>query len=89
MTTALLYKKRWRICLLKKYSQTAETLLTRCLNSAQAQGFCQKICSTVYLLKSTAANDIIEESEFCIKNIINDAKFVAGEHRKNQPGRKI
>ena len=25
------------------------------------------------------ANDIIEESEFCIKNIINDVKFLAGD----------
>lgn len=42
-------------------------------------GFLSKNILNQISFKEYYANDIIEESEFCIKNIINDAKFLPGD----------
>lgn len=45
-------------------------------------GFLSKNILNVISFNEYYANDIIAESEFCIKNIINDVKFVAGDVEK-------
>lgn len=47
-------------------------------------GFLSKNILNEIGFKEYYANDIIEESEFCIKNIINDAKFLPGDIEKIQ-----
>ena len=42
-------------------------------------GFLSKSILDKIEFKEYYANDIIEESEFCIKNIIKDVKFLAGD----------
>ncbi len=45
-------------------------------------GFLSKNIQDKISFKEYYANDIIEESEFCIKNIINNAKFLPGDIEK-------
>lgn len=45
-------------------------------------GFLSRNITDKISFKEYYANDIIEESEYCIKNIINNAKFLAGDIEK-------
>lgn len=66
-----------------------EKILDNCGNSFDkvfefgvGTGFLSKNMLNRISFKEYCANDIIEESEFCIKNIINDVKFFAGDIEK-------
>ncbi len=66
-----------------------DKILTNCGNSfdkifefGAGTGFLSKNILNKITFKEYYANDIIEESEFCIKNIINNVNFVAGDIEK-------
>lgn len=52
-------------------------------------GFLSKNILSEIKFEEYYANDIIEESEFCIKNIINDAKFLPGDIEKIELNEKF
>ena len=69
--------------------QLIEKVLTYCGKSFDrvfefgvGTGFLSKNILDKISFKEYYANDIIEESEFCIKNIISDAKFLPGDIEK-------
>lgn len=66
-----------------------DKILSNCGNSfakifefGAGTGFLSKNILNSILYEEYFANDIIEESEFCIKNIIGNAKFFAGDIEK-------
>lgn len=66
-----------------------DKILTKCGNSfnkifefGAGTGFLSKNILDKITFTEYYANDIIEESEYCIKNIINNANFLAGDVEK-------
>lgn len=68
--------------LVDKVLEYAGNSFDRIFEFGVGTGFLSKNILDKILYKEYYANDIIEESEFCIKNIISDAKFVPGDIEK-------
>ena len=73
-----------------------DKILSNCGNSfdkvfefGAGTGFLSKNILQKIKFKEYYANDIIEESEFCIKNIINDVNFLAGDIEKIELNKKF
>ena len=73
-----------------------DKILANCGNSfdkvfefGAGTGFLSKNMLNKIGFKEYYANDIIEESEFCIKNIINNVNFVAGDIEKIELNQKF
>ncbi len=73
-----------------------DKILSNCGNSfdkvfefGAGTGFLSKNILQKIKFKEYYANDIIEESEFCIKNIINNVNFLAGDIEKIELNKKF
>ncbi len=75
-------QKEMAFSLIEKILNTCGDSFDKVFEFGAGTGFLSKNILNRIKFKEYYANDIIEESEFCIKNIINDVKFLAGDIEK-------
>lgn len=86
--SAIIQKEMARLLIDKVLSNCANSF-SKVFEFGVGTGFLSRNILDKISFNEYFANDIIEESEFCIKNIIKDAKFLPGDIEKIQVDEKF